>query len=100
MIDQEYINSLSVDQLRRELTLALEQIYGFSRALKDLPEIPSHIVLYMLTSPAMGMHGTQLGDRGKELQREHGLDAIPPKCEYEYAAGLWELLTKVIRESK
>lgn len=98
MIDQEYINSLSVDQLRRELTLSLEQIHGFSKALKDLPEVPSHIVLYMLSSPAMSMWD-DIYDRGKIMQRQYGLDAIPPKSEYECAAGLWELIRNALIEN-
>ena len=45
----------------------------------------------------MSMHG--VNGRGKELQRIHGLDAIPPKCEYECAAGLWDLIKSGIEKA-
>jgi|GEM_PF-4670404 len=85
-IDQDYVNSLSVEELRRELTHALEVKYGVLFALRDAPELPDPFVLLHLGTVGKWPEDSE---RGKALQREHGLDAIPPKSECEVGAGLW-----------
>ena len=60
------------------------------RALKEWPKLPPPNVLKWLSSA-----GTWPDDweRGKIMQRELGLDAIPPKTECEQGAGFWDRIT-------
>jgi hypothetical protein len=85
-VDESYINSLSVEELRRELIDALEVQYGVLFALRDAPEMPSPFVLKHLGTVA---NWPDDHNRGKLLQRTLGLDVIPPKSECESGAGLW-----------
>ena len=41
MIDENYVNSLSKEQLQQELKYSLEVQYGLLHALRDTPEMPS-----------------------------------------------------------
>lgn len=85
-IDKDYLMSLSVDELRRELEHALEVKYGLLKALRDAPEMPEPFVLLHLDFAAKWPEDNNIG---KKLQREMGLDAIPPKSECEGGAGVW-----------
>ncbi len=60
------------------------------RALKDWPRLPPPDVLKWLSSA-----GTWPDDRnrGAAMQRELGLDIIPPKSECEQGAGFWDRIT-------
>lgn len=86
-VDENYINSLSVENLRRELIHSLEVQYGILHALRDAPLFPSGFVLKHLGTVG---RFPQDSNRGKELQREHGSSVIPFKTECEIGAGLWE----------
>ena len=86
-IDETYLNSLSIEQLRSELRHALEVKYGVLFALRDAPEMPSPFVLLHLGTVAKWPEDS---NRGKELHRKLGLDVIPPKSECECGAGLWD----------
>lgn len=86
-IDDDYVNSLSVEQLRSELKHALEVKYGVLFALRDIPEMPSPFVLLHLGTVAKWPNDNE---RGKELRRKFGLSIIPPKSECEGGAGLWD----------
>jgi hypothetical protein len=83
---EPYENTLSLEELRREIRFEWDQKHALVKALRDPPEVPPTIVLHLLSRA-----GTWPDDnsRGKQMQREHGLDAIPPKSEYETGAGLW-----------
>jgi hypothetical protein len=85
-IDQDYLMSLSVEELRRELKHAWEVKYGLLNALRDAPEMPPPFVLLHLDHAAKWPEDNNLG---KKLQRELGLDKIPPKSECEGGAGVW-----------
>lgn len=91
MVDRNYINSLSLDELRRELEHSLEVQYGVLYALRDAPELPNGFVLKHLGTVAKYPDDF---DRGKMMQREHGLDAVPPKHECEGGAGMWERIRR------
>lgn len=84
---EPYENTLSVEELRRELHYYKDAYYGVLRALRDLPEMPPPFVLLHLNTAAKYPEDWE---RGKRLQREYGLDAIPPKSECEKGAGLWD----------
>lgn len=86
MTDEPYENTLSISELRAALRYALDVQYGILHALRDLPQFPPPGVLIHLASAARYPDDWS---RGKELQKEYGLEAIPPKTECELGAGLW-----------
>ena len=96
-VDRKYIDSLSVEELRRELEHSLDVQYGVLHALRDLPEFPSPFVLMHLSSAGKYPEDS---NRGKALQRIHGLDVIPPKQECEQGAGLWERIRSGLAGTK
>ena len=63
----------------------------FATAVQRLPEVPSIAVLRFLSTAAYSVP-SDVKDRGKCLQRLHGLEAIPPVSELEWAAGLWSVI--------
>jgi hypothetical protein len=81
-----YINSLSVEDLRRELAFQVDLHLALIKTFRKLPENPEPIALRALADLATSRRDHELG---KQIQRERGLDAVPPKFEYEDAAGLW-----------
>jgi hypothetical protein len=85
-IDENYVNSLTVEELRRELIHSLEVQHGILFALRDLPEFPSGFVLKHLGTAAKWPEDNELG---KKLQREVGPQVIPFKNECEGGAGVW-----------
>lgn len=90
-VDHDYLNSLSVEQLRRELVEALEVKFGLLYALRDAPELPSPFVLLHLGTVGKWPEDFNLG---KELQFQHGSAAIPYKTECEVGAGLWSRIRR------
>lgn len=93
---EPYENTLSVEELRRELRYYLDLHYGILHALRDVPEMPSPFVLLHLGTVAKWPEDS---NRGKELQRKLGLDVIPPKSECECGAGLWDRILRGLGES-
>jgi len=71
--------------------------YDFASAIEKLPEIPSVSVLEFLSSAAYSAPSI-VKDKGKELQRIHGIKMIPPTAEIEWAAGLWSVIRDAMRE--
>lgn len=96
MIDENYVNSLSVEELRRELTHSLEVQYGVLFALRDAPEMPSPFVLKHLGTVAKWPDDNK---RGKMIQRRVGSEVIPFKSECESGAGLWDRIRKGLTAS-
>ena len=87
----DYIDGLSVEQLRRQLERSFDERNALNRDLCDLPVVPSIDTLSTLTHAAMNLRaGIDLQGIGNRLQREN--DGIPYKCEYERAAGLWSVI--------
>jgi len=96
-----YENTLSIEQLRTEVRRGWDESHTLNRALVDLPEIPDVIVLGMLTNAAMNIRGIDLWGRGKRMQDGQGYNGpIPYKCEYEHAAGLWEIIRDALLAEK
>ncbi len=93
---EPYENTLTIDVLRRELRFSWNNEHAFTADLKRLPEAPSIGTLHFLTNAAMGSRHLDYHDIGTQMQRDHGLDAVPPKCEYECAAGLWFVIRQGI----
>ncbi|AXK79976.1 hypothetical protein DW352_05250 [Pseudolabrys taiwanensis] len=88
-----YINSLSLDDLRRELAWEIDLRHALIKTFRDLPENPEPLALRALCELASWDRDHELG---KKIQREHGLAAVPPKSEYEDAAGLWARIRPVL----
>jgi hypothetical protein len=82
-----YEDSLTVEQLRKEVRREWDRKEDLLLALRDLPEVPPTSVLNFLGEVTNSLEDKE---RGLALQRKHGLDAIPPRSEYEYGAGLWD----------
>jgi hypothetical protein len=99
-VDPTYINRMDADQLRRELVIVLEQRIALSEALLELPEVPPVEALMALAHAGMNTHNPDTSAIGKALQRKVGLEAIPPKTEYEAAAGLWSIIRAALIAAK
>jgi len=89
LVDPTYINSMSIEQLRRELIFELEKSFALREAFQKLPDVPRIEALVALSEWATWPRDWE---KGKEMQRTHSVDVIPPNTEYEKGAGLWSIL--------
>lgn len=84
--DEPYENTLSIDDLRREVRRCWDNENALFEALKDLPEVPPpHVLLFIDRASNWAIDSPQ----GKRMQREYGSAAIPYKSECESGAGFW-----------
>ena len=86
MTDTPYENTLSIDELRREVRECWDREHAIARALRDLPEMAPPWILLFFSRASQWPEDSNLGNL---LQRKLGLDAIPPKSECETGAGVW-----------
>lgn len=93
MPNMEYINSLSVEELRSALAREIDLRHALRKTFRDLPENPEPLALRALCELASWDRDHELG---KKIQRERGTAAVPPKSEYEDAAGLWARIRPVL----
>lgn len=84
--DEPYENTLSVEELRREVRRCWDRENALINALRDLPEVPHSKVLLLLSRAAKWSDDNNIGI---QLQRKFGSTAIPYKSEYEGGAGVW-----------
>jgi len=98
MDTEPYENSFTKAELRRELRRMWNQNHALNNDLIDLPDVPSIDTMMALRHAAMNVRKTW--ELGKDMQREHGLDLIPPNSECECAAGLWALIKSGIESKK
>lgn len=96
IIDEAYVNRMTPEQLRRELIDELEFTFGLMAALRDLPEMPPPFILHRLDEGATWEHHSL----GKQLQRTHSIDVIPPVSECEGGAGLWSIIRAALVAAK
>lgn len=88
MDDMEpYENTLTLEELRKEIRREWDTKHALVKALKELPEVPDWRVLKLLSRAAVFPDDANVG---KTMQREHGLEAIAPRVESEMGAGLWK----------
>lgn len=86
-----------VADLERRLRYRDEQVAAFYNALAELPECPPVDLLVLLSGPSYAVASTgDIADRGLALQRKFGLAAVPPKAEYQWAAGLWSVIRDAV----
>jgi hypothetical protein len=71
-----------------------DRYYALLDALRDLPEVPPPLVLRTL-SHAAKFSGDW--EEGKRIQRERGLDVVPPNTECEMGAGWWHRVIRPVR---
>jgi hypothetical protein len=83
---EPYENTLTIEQLRREVRECWDLQMDIAHALRDVPEVPPPWVLMFLSRAAKWPEDNSLG---KLMQRKHRLEAIPPKSECEGGAGVW-----------
>lgn len=81
-----YENTLSIEELRREVRECWDLKMALADAIRDVPEMPPPWVLLFLSRGSTWPEDNNLG---KLLQRKLKLDAIPPKSECESGAGVW-----------
>jgi len=84
--DEPYENSLTVEELRRELRRCWDIENALIRSLKDLPDVAPPRVCLFLNRAAKWREDNNIGIM---LQRKHGLTVVPPKSECEGGAGVW-----------
>lgn len=70
-----------------------DQYYALLWALRDLPKVPSPIVLNTLG--AIGKFPEDY-EEGKRVQRERGLNVVPARTECEIGAGFWHRVIQPI----
>jgi hypothetical protein len=71
----------------------IDRYYPLLWALRDRPELPDTLVLHILS------HAADFSidlDEGKRIQRERGLDAVPPVTECEMGAGFWHRVIRAV----
>lgn len=94
-VDENYVNSLSVEEARRELIYTLDRYYGILHALRDAPEVPEPYVLIALSSAAK--YPTD-NNAGRKMQCDLGSEVIPFKNECEGGAGVWQRIRRGLVE--
>lgn len=94
-VDTKYINSMTPEQLRNELTLELERKFALMAAFRELPEVAPVPALYYLSDFA----STKDWERGHTLKGKYPLEVIPPVSECETGAGLWVLLREALSKA-
>lgn len=70
-----------------------DRYYPLLCALRDLPEVPPPIVLKVLSECA---DFSKDWEQGKRIQRERGLEVVPPVTECEMGAGWWHRVVKPV----
>lgn len=83
---EAYEDTLSIEELRREVRECWDREHALIEALQNLSEMAPPWILLFLDRAAKWPEDNDLG---KKLQRKHGLAVIPPKSECEGGAGIW-----------
>lgn len=95
MANMELISSYSLDELRTELAWEIDLRLALIDVFRELPEVPSVAALRALCDLSSWRRDHELG---KQMQRKYGIAAVPPKSEYEDAAGLWARIRPALIE--
>lgn len=90
--DPSYYDGDSREDLLLSISFLVEYKRIFTTAMRNAPKLPEPYILCKLGS-GCGAKYPEDWVRGKHMQRELGLDVIPPKSEVESGAGLWDRIT-------
>lgn len=88
---EPYENKLSIEELRRELRECWDREFAICDAIRDAPLLPPPWILLFFSQSGKWPDDYE---RGKLLQRQRGLDAVPPKTECEIGAGVWSRIRR------
>lgn len=88
---EPYENTLSIEELRREVRDCWDKELALKHALSELPEVPEPAALRALAHLNVHDPERRYWEAGTALQQRHR-GAVPYKYEYEAAAGLWVYL--------
>lgn len=83
---QPYENTLSIEELRREIRECWDREHAIVAALRDLPEMSPPWILLFFSRAAKWPEDNNVG---RLLQRKLGSSAVPYKSECEGGAGIW-----------
>lgn len=93
-----YEDTLSLEELRREVRTLWDREHALTSDLRDLPEIPSIETMRTLTGAGMATRSPDVHSIGCKMRRTH--KNIPYKTEFECAVGLWSLMREGILAAK
>lgn len=71
----------------------IDRYYPLLWALRDQPDLPPPLVLHVLSQAG---NFSLDWEEGKRIQRERGLEAVPPVTECEVGAGFWHRVIKPV----
>lgn len=74
-----------------------DRYYPLLWALRNRPVLPDPLVLHILSQA--GNFSLDI-EEGKRIQREYGLDAVPPVTECEIGAGFWHRVIQAVPSRK
>lgn len=83
---QPYENTLTIEQLRREVRECWDREQAIINALRDLPDVAPPWVCIFLSRAGQWPEDKNLGSL---LQRKLSTRVVPPKSECESGAGVW-----------
>lgn len=92
----DYVNRLSVEQLRAEVHDFAGRWVELTVAMQELPELPSPELLHVLGDFAVWSDHA----RGKQMQRKYSVEQIPPVSECEGGAGVWAIVRAALIEAR
>ena len=95
-LDEPYENTLSIEQLRREVRHLWDTQNALVKALRNRSDVPPYDVLMLLSRAATWPSDNSIG---KRLQRELGSAVVPYKSEAEGGAGLWHRIVDGLKSS-
>lgn len=82
---EPYENTLTIEELRRELRRELDDKHAFWEALREAPDMPPPRVLLYLSHAARWPEDNNIG-RGYQIENP---GTVPYKSECEGGAGVW-----------
>jgi len=94
-MSEPYENTLSIDELRKEVRHCWNMQRAFTEALAELPDVPDHLALRLLVDVRGGF--PEMWEIGKNEQRKHPWGTVPSKTEYEIAQGFWSIIRDAFR---
>lgn len=99
MSGHNYEDTLSIEQLRIEVRHCWNKESALASAIQTIPDMADIDALSALVDAAYGVRWADLRAVGNAAQRAYGMSMVPPKAEYEWAAGLWSIIRDGLRKA-